>query len=81
MEDSCRRQLEGQRRSAGRPALNERTALSDSMAGVESHPAPHDRTVLDQARAAWQAREEVRSGHARTLTAGEVERELDLGPA
>ena len=36
---------------------------------------------LDEALTAWQAREEVRAGHARTLTADEVERELDLGPA
>lgn len=70
------RQLDGQRRSTGRPTLNERTALSESMADIDS---PH--ASLAEARAAWQAREEVRAGHARTLTTAEVERELELGPA
>ncbi|MGE0582733.1 MAG: hypothetical protein AB7P31_11470 [Steroidobacteraceae bacterium] len=75
------RQLDGQRRSTGRPTLNERTALSDSMAGVEARRASPEPTAHDEARAAWQARGEIRAGHARTLTTGEVERELELGPA
>ncbi len=79
------RQLDGQRRSTGRPTLNERTALSESMADLDSQLAALAELMavrsLDEARAAWQAREEVRAGHARTLAASEVERELELGPA
>lgn len=77
------RQLDGQRRSTGRPNLKESAALDEFMSDIE---ALQPRTVagggsLDEARTAWQAREEVRAGHARTLTVGEVEHELDLGPA
>ena len=85
MEDHCMRQLDGQRRSTGRPTLTERTALSESMADIDAQLASLAELMavrsLDEARTAWQAREEVRAGHARTLTADEVERELDLGPA
>jgi hypothetical protein len=85
MEDSCMRQLDGQRRSTGRPNLNERTALSESMADIDAQLASLADLMavrsLEEARAAWQAREEVRAGHARTLSTAEVERELDLGPA
>lgn len=70
------RQLDGQRRINGRPTLNARTVLSESMADID---AP--RATPDEVRAAWQAREEVRAGHARTLSADEAERELDLDPA
>lgn len=77
------RQLDGQRRSTGRPNLKERAALDEFMSDVEvlqPHAASGGRS-LDEARTAWQAREEVRAGHARTLTTFEVEHELDLGPA
>jgi hypothetical protein len=83
MEDYCMRQLDGQRRSTGRPNLKERAALDDSMSDIEAlQPrAPSTGRSLAEARTAWQAREEVRAGHARTLTVSEVEHELDLGPA
>lgn len=77
------RLLDGQRRSTGRPNLKERAALDEFMREVEAlQPrAPAAGRSLDEARTAWQAREEVRAGHARILTVGEVEHELDLGPA
>lgn len=79
------RQLDGQRRSTGRPNLNERAELNESMVDIDAQLASLAELMaarsLDEARAAWQAREEVRAGHARTLTTDEVERELDLGPA
>jgi len=85
VEDQRMRQLDGQRRTTGRPTLNARTALSESMADIDSQLATLAELItarsVDEARAAWQAREEVRAGHARTLTASDVERELDLGPA
>lgn len=76
------RQLDGQRRSTGRPNLKERAALDEFLIDIEAlQPHAAAGRSLDEARTAWQAREEVRAGHARTLTALEVEHELDLGPA
>ncbi|HNR23642.1 MAG TPA: hypothetical protein PKL49_11540 [Steroidobacteraceae bacterium] len=83
MESNHMRQLDGQRRSAGRPNLKASVALDEFMSDLESLQ-PRDasaRRSLDEARTAWQAREEIRAGHARTLTVNEVEHELDLGPA
>jgi hypothetical protein len=83
MESNHMRQLDGQRRSTGRPNLKASVALDEFMSDVESLQARDTsaRRSLDEARTAWQAREEIRAGHARTLTVGEVEHELDLGPA
>lgn len=70
------RQLDGQRRLFGRPTLNARTALSESMADIDSPP-----TTLNEARGVWQAREAVRASHVRTQSANDIERESDPGPA
>lgn len=69
------RQLDGQRRLFGRPTLNARTALSESMADIDSTP-----TTLNEARGVWQAGDAVHAGQAGTLGTSGIEHEIDPGP-
>ncbi|MCW5574036.1 MAG: hypothetical protein KIT37_13530 [Steroidobacteraceae bacterium] len=75
MEDHFMRQLDGQRRLFGRPTLNARTALSESMADIDSPPA-----TLNEARGVWQSSEALHTGQAGTLGTSGIEREIDPGP-
>lgn len=76
------RHLDGERRQQGRPTLQARSALRESLAETEAERVlPSDlvaRRAGEEARRAAYAREEMRAGHARMLSITEVERELDL---